>query len=183
MSDDPVRTTIVSAGRRIAFQDYFVRLRCAPVAEAIDYAGAGSARPSPGFAALMADPRLAGIILCPSNPYLSLAPILALPGVRKWLARRRVPAVAVSPIVAGAALKGPAAKLMAELGEPPSAAAVARLYRGLVDVLVVDHADAGEAAEIAATGIRPLPAPAVMRDDAGRRALASICLEALRAAA
>ena len=119
---------------------------------------------------------LSAIIICPSNPYLSVDPILAVPGMREWLRGQGRPIVAVSPIVGGAAIKGPAAKIMAELGAPVSAVGIARHYRGLIDGLVIDETDAGLAPEIAAEGMAVRIAPTVMSAPEHRVALADTCL-------
>ncbi len=141
MSDDPVRTIIRTDGGELPFQDYFVRLACAVPVRSIRYDGASAARLNPALGA--ARRSLSAIIICPSNPYLSVDPILAVPGMRAWLRAQGCPIVAVSPIVGGAAIKGPAAKIMAELGAPASAVGIARHYAGLVDGLVIDTVDAG----------------------------------------
>ena len=172
MSDDPVRTVMRTEEGELAFQDYFVRLGCAVPVRGLRYAGADTAKVNP----VLAGADCAAIVFCPSNPYLSIGPILAVPGMRDWIAARRVPIIAVSPIVGGAAVKGPAGKIMAELGLPVSAAAVARHYGGLIDALIVDEADADLVDEIAAAGIRPHVAPSVMRSVDERIALARICL-------
>jgi LPPG:FO 2-phospho-L-lactate transferase len=138
----------------------------------VRYDGAETAALNPA----LAQARPAAIVVCPSNPYLSVDPILAVPGMRDWMKAQQVPVVAVSPIVGGAAIKGPAAKIMGELGVPVTAAAVARHYAGLIDGIVIDEADAGLAAEIEAAGIAVRVAPAVMRDSADRVALARVCL-------
>jgi len=153
MSDDPVRTMIRSGAETLAFQDWFVRLRCGPPADAVVFEGAAAARPSPGLDAALARPDLEAIILCPSNPFVSVAPILALPGVRDRLHGAGAPIVAVSPIVGGAAIKGPAAKMMAEQGLEVSALGIARHYRGLADGLIIDAADAALAPAIEAAGL------------------------------
>ena len=148
MSDDPVRTLVHTAEGVLPFQQYFVRLRAEPAARGFSFEGAERARPNPALLAALAAPELELVVICPSNPYLSVDPILALPGLRAALARARVPVVAVSPIIGGAAVKGPAAKIMAELGVPPTQAAIARHYEGLIDGLVIDEADAGEAGDV-----------------------------------
>jgi LPPG:FO 2-phospho-L-lactate transferase len=125
MSDDRVRTRVRCAEGWLDFQDYFVRRRCAPAVKELSYEGAASARPQPAFMAALADARLRAIIICPSNPYLSVDPILALPGVRAALKTCPAPVIAVSPIVGGRAVKGPTAKMMRELGRPATATAVA----------------------------------------------------------
>jgi LPPG:FO 2-phospho-L-lactate transferase len=173
MSDDPVRTVICSDDGELPFQDYFVRLACAVPVRSIRYDGAAAARLNPALAKL--DP--SAIVICPSNPYLSVDPILALPGMRAWLHAQGCPIVAVSPIVGGAAIKGPAAKIMAELGSPASAVGIARHYAGLFDGLVIDVADAGLATEIAAEGMAVKVASSVMSSPEDRVALARICLD------
>lgn len=172
MSDAPVRTVARTDEGELPFQDYFVRLQCRPAVRGFNFEGAASAPISAGFAAALQDAALSGIVLCPSNPYLSIQPILELPGVRERLRARRAPAVAVSPIVGGQALKGPAAKIMRELGHEPSALQVAEHYRGLIDGLVVDEADGGLAADVEALGMRAFVTDTIMRDAAGAEALA-----------
>ena len=177
MSDDPVRTLVDTEVGPLAFQHYFVREQCRPVVTGVRYAGAEHARLSPGFAAALARPDLAAILICPSNPYLSIAPILAVPGVREALAARRAPCVAVSPIIGGEAVKGPSAKMMRELGVEPSPVTVARCYAGLIDGLVLDDVDAGHASDIEALGVATLLTQTLMRSDDDRIALARDTLE------
>jgi len=172
MSDDPVRTMIRTKSGELPFQHYFVRLACAVPVTGIRYDGAEAAVLNPA----LAQARPVAIVICPSNPYLSIDPILGVPGMRAWMTAQRVPVVAVSPIVGGAAIKGPAAKIMGELGVPVTAAAVARHYAGVIDGIVIDAADAGLAAEIEAAGIAVKIAPAVMRAAADRVSLARACL-------
>jgi LPPG:FO 2-phospho-L-lactate transferase len=142
MSDDPVRTRIRSSEGWLDFQDYFVRLRCAPVVREIVFAGAGDARPHPDIVALLDNPRLNLVVICPSNPFISIDPILAVPGMRAALRECPAPVAAVSPIIGGRAVKGPTAKMMAELGIEVGAAAVARHYGDLLDVYIADEQDA-----------------------------------------
>jgi LPPG:FO 2-phospho-L-lactate transferase len=142
MTDSKVRTMLETAQGLMPFQEYFVKERCRPAITGIQYIGTDC---SPASAALMqalANSDLAGVILCPSNPYLSIDPILALPGVRQMLVDVDAPVIAVAPIVSGAAIKGPTAKIMRELGIEPSAAAVALHYADFLDGFVVDTADA-----------------------------------------
>jgi LPPG:FO 2-phospho-L-lactate transferase len=179
MSDDPVRTVVHTDDGSLAFQDYFVRRRAEPRVKAISYEGAAGARIAPAFDAALRDPALEGVLICPSNPYLSIAPLLALPGVHAALTQRRVPVVAVSPIVGGRALKGPAAKIMRELGAEPSALAVAAHYRGLIDALIFDQADTHLRKDVAALEIEPVVTHTVMHDGVARRALAQSALAAL----
>lgn len=175
MSDDAVRTRVRTDEGWLDFQHYFVRRRCEPAVEALEFAGAVSARMAPEVVAAFADPVLTAIIICPSNPYLSVDPILAVPGMREALHARRVPALAVSPIIAGQAVKGPTAKMMAELGLEPSAATVARHYEGLIDGFVVDTLDAD--VEVPA-GMRVFAAPTLMRSLDDRINLARTVLAA-----
>lgn len=142
MSDDPVRTMVHTDEGRLAFQDYFVARRCAPVARAIEFAGASGATPSPGFAAALDDPDLSGIIICPSNPFLSIEPILAIPGVRAALSRTHAPVVAVTPLIGGQAVKGPTAKIFGELDLPVTPVSVAVRYGDFLDGFILDRRDA-----------------------------------------
>ena len=172
MSDQPVRTVVQTARGELAFQTYFVRERCQPAVSAVRYVGAEAARPSAAFAAALARDDIAAVVLCPSNPYLSIDPILAIPGVRAGLMALGAPIVAVSPIIGDAALKGPAAKLMAELGAEPGVVDLVRHYDGLLSGLVIDNANAGDVAALAALGVRPLVTDAIMRTDDDRLRLA-----------
>ncbi len=142
MSDDPVRTRVATAAGELGFQDYFVRQRCAPEVRALRFEGAAAARVAPGALAALAAPQPRAIILCPSNPYLSVDPLLAVPGMRAALRASGAPLIAVTPIVGGRAIKGPAAKIMGELGLAPSALTIARHYAGLIDGFVLDDRDA-----------------------------------------
>ena len=172
MSDTPVRTHVVTDRGELTFQDYFVRLRCRPRVRGFRFAGIDRARvPSP-LADLLASPRLRAIVICPSNPYVSVAPILRVPAIRRWLASRHIPVVAVSPIVGGVALKGPAAKMMRELGAQPSAAGIARHYGRLVDGWVIDRADAALAERIVHMGLAVHTTDTIMTDAAKSKQLA-----------
>jgi LPPG:FO 2-phospho-L-lactate transferase len=142
MSDDPVRTQVVTETGKLAFQDYFVRLRSKPRVLGFEFAGASVAAPSPAAAAALARPGLAAIVFCPSNPFVSIAPILAVPAIGNAVRGRQVPCVAVSPIVGGKAIKGPAMRMMVDLGVESSALGVARHYGKLIDGLVIDEVDA-----------------------------------------
>jgi len=172
MSDDPVPTIVHTTEGELAFQEYFVRRRAEPRLMRVEYRGAAKAAIAPGLLAALNHPSLEAIVICPSNPYLSIGPMLALPGMREALMRRRVPAIAVTPIVGGEAVKGPAAKIMRELGEEPSPLTVARFYGALIDALVIDHVDAHLAPSVRALGLRPLEAQTIMRDRDSRTALA-----------
>jgi LPPG:FO 2-phospho-L-lactate transferase len=148
MSDDTVQTRIETDAGPLSFQDYFVRRRCAPAVRAVRYEGAATARAHPSAVAALRDRQLRAVVICPSNPLLSIAPMLALAELRETLAACAAPVVAVSPIIAGRSVKGPTAKMMAELKLPVSAVTVARQYAGLIDGYVLDEADAAEARKL-----------------------------------
>jgi LPPG:FO 2-phospho-L-lactate transferase len=174
MADEPVRTVVATPDGDLPFQDYFVRLRCDVPVTGFRFDGIESARPTPEVTAALDDAALAAVVICPSNPFVSIEPILSVPGLREKLGR--VPVVAVSPIIAGQAVKGPAAKMMRELGMPSTALAVAQRYAGLVDGFVIDRADAAQALAIESLGMRVHLTDALMRDDADRARLAAECL-------
>ena len=175
MSDDPVRTRLRTPEGWLDFQDYFVRLRCAPVVREIAFAGADAARPHPDFLAALADPALRAVVICPSNPFISIDPILAVPGIRAALRECRAPVVAVSPIIAGQAVKGPTAKMMAELGLPVDAAAVARHYHDILNLYIADEEDA---ASVAGLDVPVVLARTLMHSLADREALARTVIAA-----
>jgi LPPG:FO 2-phospho-L-lactate transferase len=181
MSDDPVRTWVDTDAGRLAFQDWFVGRRCAPQVSGLAFAGAEVAKSAPGLVEALGAPGLEAIVICPSNPLISVAPILAVAGLRAALEQARAPVVAVSPLVGGRALKGPAAKMMSELGLGSDALAIARFYAGLVDGLIIDQQDADQARQIEALGLRALVAPTVMTSLEDRIALAARTLEFARA--
>ncbi len=172
MSDNRVRTRVLTDEGELSFQHYFVRRRCEPRITGIVFEGADEAVAAPAALAALASDELAAIVLCPSNPFVSVAPILAIEGMRKALQDRRVPLVAVSPIIAGRALKGPAAKMMCELGSEPSVLGIAQHYGGLLDGLVIDTADQKLAAAIENCGIAVHVTDTVMGDQDRRRLLA-----------
>lgn len=149
MSDDPVRTFVLTDEGRLALQEYFVARRSMPHVSGFVYEGAATARPSAEFLAFLRSPALRALVICPSNPFLSVEPILALPGVREAVRFCRAPVIAVSSIIGGKAVKGPTAKIMGELDLPPTAAAVAHRYGDLLDGYVLDEQDAACAKEIA----------------------------------
>ena len=142
MSNEPVRTWIETDEGQLAFQDYFVRRRCEPRVRALRYVGADQAQTSSEVARALDDKNLRGVIVCPSNPYLSIGPILAVADLRARLQNLSSPVLAVSPIVGGLALKGPAAKMMDELGDPNGALGIALMYRDFIDALLIDKQDA-----------------------------------------
>ena len=175
MTDDRVRTRLRTEEGWLDFQDYFVRQGASPVVHEIYYAGASAAQANSDFLATLADENLEMVVICPSNPFLSIDPILSLPGVRAALRACRAPVVAVSPIIGGNAVKGPTAKIMAELGVPVCAVAVARHYADILDIYVADEADTGEVGEL---GIPVRLTRTLMRTLEDRDALARAVLAA-----
>jgi LPPG:FO 2-phospho-L-lactate transferase len=175
MSDDPVPTRIVTAdGRTLDFQDYFVKERHEPDVKEVRFSGLADAKPAPGL--LDAIRRADRVILCPSNPVVSIGPILALPEVRDTLNDHPC-VVAVTPIVQGAPLKGPADKMLPTVGAAVSASGVAGLYKDLCDVFVVDRRDEDEIALIEELGMRPVALDTVMTDRDASTRLAREILE------
>ena len=174
MSDDRVETRLSLDDGEVGFQDYFVRLRHAVPVSAVRFAGVESARPAPGVLEALAGAER--VVICPSNPIVSIGPVLAVPGVADGLAARRDAVVAVSPIVAGAALKGPADRLLRELGHEASVVGVARLYAGVAGTLVVDEADAALAGAVEAEGMRCAVTRTIMHGPAEAAALATAAL-------
>ncbi len=183
MTDDSVRTTVHCAARSLPFQHYFVRERCEPAVSGFSYSGIEEARPNAEVMSLLADGYFSRVIICPSNPFVSIDPILQVPGLWSALRDTEAPVTLVSPIVAGRALKGPTAKMMSELGVPTTAAGVAahyqRGYPGLLTHFVLDSSDAKLSAEIAAQGVQVVTAETVMhnREDKRRLARALVQLE------
>jgi len=160
----------------VGFQEYFVQRQHAVPVTAVRFDGAEAAAPAPGVLDALADAET--VVIAPSNPLVSIDPVLAVPGVRAAVTGRRDRVVAISPIVAGAALKGPADRLLVELGHEASVVGVARLYAPLAATLVIDEADAHLAGAVAEAGIRPVVAPTIMRDDAAAATLATTVLDA-----
>jgi LPPG:FO 2-phospho-L-lactate transferase len=142
MSDDAVRTIVITDEGALPFQKYFVGLRCAPAVRAITFEGASTAQVSPDVAAAFEQRNVAAVVICPSNPYLSVDPILALRGMRELLQQAQAPVIGVSPIIGGAAIKGPTTKIMAELEIEATNASIARHYDGIIDGLIIDRTDA-----------------------------------------
>jgi LPPG:FO 2-phospho-L-lactate transferase len=177
MSDERVETrvTVVDEGE-IGFQEYFVRRQHSVAVSAVRFAGASDAAPAPGVLDAMAGAER--VLICPSNPIVSIGPLLAVPGVRDAIVARREDTVAVSPIVAGAALKGPADRMLTELGHEASVVGVARLYAPLAATLVIDEADAALRQDVEAAGMRCVVTPTVMRTPDDAAALAKVVLDA-----
>ena len=170
MTDDRLRTLVQTDAGELVFQEYFVHRQCAPRVSGFRFAGAETAQPTPAVLAALDAADL--VVMCPSNPFVSIGPILLLPGVAERLAAR--PTLAVSPIVGGKALKGPAAKMLDELGLDVSALAVARRYAaaGVISGFVLDRVDAALEAEVRALGLATLVADTVMSSEADRARLA-----------
>ncbi len=174
MTDDKVRTLLETDCGPLEFQDYFVRQRCAPVVRKVVYAGAAGARAHPHAVAALASSRLRAVVICPSNPLLSIEPLLALPGLRDAIGRCAAPVIGVSPIIGGRAVKGPTAKMMSALGVPVTATAAARRYGQLLDGYVLDHADAHQETglDIPVTATKTLMLSLEDREDLARAVLA-----------
>ena len=177
VTDDPVATIVTTrAGERLEFQEYFVARRHDVDVDVIEFVGAGAARPAPGVLDAIASG--SRVVIAPSNPLVSIDPILAVPGVREAVAARRAEVLAVSPIVAGAALKGPADRLLRDLGHEPSALGVARHYHELVGTFVLDERDASLRGEVEALGMRCVVTDTVMADRDRAAALAKVLVDA-----
>ena len=175
MSDQAVSTQVDTDEGRLSFQHYFVRERCEPQVTGFEFEGMETARPSPGFQTALVDSADNGdgpIVICPSNPFVSVEPMLRLTGVRETLRDSHRPVIAVSPIVGGEALKGPAAKMMSELGIEQSAASVASYYGDLIDGFVIDTLDAELQTAIEQIGIPTIVTNTVMVTLADRIQLA-----------
>lgn len=176
MSDDPVRTRLTLAdGTEVGFQEYFVLLAHSVPVRAVAFDGAATARPGPGVLEALREAER--VVICPSNPVVSIAPILAVPGVRQAVADRRADTVVVSPLVGGAALKGPADRLLREMGHGASSEGIARFYADLVATMVIDVSDEADSAMVEATGVRCVVAPTVMADATRAAALAKVVLD------
>jgi LPPG:FO 2-phospho-L-lactate transferase len=178
VTDDRLATSVTLAtGETVAFQDYFVRLQHGVAITAVQFAGAEASRPAPGVLETIATAET--VVVAPSNPIVSIGPLLAVPGVREAIIARRERTVAVSPIIGGAALKGPADRMLRELGHDVSVTGVARLYAPLASVLVIDETDAAMADAVADAGMRPVVAPTIMSTPERAAALGRTVLECL----
>jgi LPPG:FO 2-phospho-L-lactate transferase len=185
VTEQPLRTMITLAGEgaeaagfaggaEISFQDYFVRLQHAVPVAAVRFAGAEKTRPTPGVLDAIAAAET--VVVAPSNPIVSIGPVMAVPGIREAVEARRDDVVAVSPLVGGRALKGPADRLLRELGHEDSVVGVARLYAPFVGTLVIDDADAGHADAVRAAGLRCVVTDTIMRDPGAAAALCEVAL-------
>lgn len=162
VTDNRLRTQVETDQGTLDFQHYFVRERCEPVVRALRFEGASAARTTPALLEWVTASDLDGIIICPSNPFLSIDPLLAVPDFRRALEQRQAPCVAISPVIKGAAVKGPTTKIMGELGLPQSSAAVATHYGNLLDGFIIDDGDAALATEIASEALRVRVAKTLM---------------------
>jgi len=181
MSDQPVRTQIKTRRGWLAFQEYLVKLRARPVVHAVRFQGAERAKPAPRVLAALrtAD----GIVICPSNPFISIGPILAVRGIAEVLKARRESVVAVCPLVGGLSLKGPTDRMMRQLGHEVSAAGVARLYKEICGTMIIDHADESEVSRIERSGMRAICGSIVMRSDTDKRRVARMVMTELNSRA
>lgn len=164
MTDDPVQTRVQTPDGELSFQHYFVRERCAPTVTGFRFEGIETAEPQQRFMQSLKVKDLGAVVICPSNPFVSVQPMLELKGVRTAIKASQAPIIAVSPIVAGAAIKGPTAKIMKELKMPTTALAVADFYRDLIDGFVIDPADENQSDDIRALGIEVKVVPTVMKN-------------------
>jgi LPPG:FO 2-phospho-L-lactate transferase len=180
MSDDPVATLLETDAGELEFQDYFVRRRCEPRVRTVRYAGATVAAMNPVVMSVLSSTDLKCVVLCPSNPVLSIGPMLAMPGLREALVRCGAPVVAISPIIGGQAVKGPTVKLMAEMGLETSPRSIASHYAGVIDGLVIDTVDADLATDL---DVATFVTPTLMRTLADRDALAHATLDFARSLA
>ena len=176
-TDEPLRTWLDTPNGSFPFQEWFVARAHRDPVDRVRFEGAAAARPAPGVLDALHEAEL--ILIAPSNPFVSIGPILAVERIRSALERRRVPCVAVSPLIGGRAVKGPAADMLQRLQGGTTAAHVAQCYPGLIDVLVIDEADAADADVVSALGVRPIVVRTLMRDASARRRLAEAALDAV----
>jgi len=177
MSDDRVRTVVTTDAGELSFQEYFVRRRWQDEVRALRFDGTETARPTARVIEAIA--QADAVVVAPSNPLVSIGPVLAVPGIRDALRETTASVVAVSPIIGGRALKGPADRMLTNLGHEASATGVARLYADFLDVLVLDNEDASLAPAVESLGVRPVVTDTIMRDAPSRRALAEATLAAV----
>src|SRR5438876_1098358 len=176
-TDEPLRTWLDTTNGSFSFQEWFVARAHRDPVDHVRFAGATDAQPAPGVLDALHEADL--ILIAPSNPFVSIGPILAVERIRSALERRRVPCVAVSPLIGGRAVKGPAAAMLKRLEGGTSAAQVAQRYLGLIDALVIDEEDAADADAVSALGVRPIVTRTLMRDTAARKRLAEAALDAV----
>ncbi|MGU3495120.1 2-phospho-L-lactate transferase [Xanthobacteraceae bacterium A53D] len=177
MSDSVISTIVHSEDGDLTFQDYFVRRQCRVRVSGFSFRGADRASATPEVRDALTDPNLTAVVICPSNPFVSIDPILAVPGLRALVAKARVPVIAVSPLIGGKAIKGPAAKMMAELGHECSTVGIADHYAGLLSGMVIDTADGHARRELEQRGLRVTITDTLMRTPVDRLRVADACLE------
>ena len=170
MTDDTLKTIVITEISEMSFQEYFVKNRCDPRVVSLRFDSPSECSPSPGFVTALNESDL--LVFCPSNPFLSVDPILAVPGVRKKIENFRGARIAVSPIVGGEAIKGPAGKILRELGHEVSCVGVAKRYIDLCDVFIIDNVDADLASTIEKLGMRVVVTNTIMNNDQEKRTLA-----------
>jgi LPPG:FO 2-phospho-L-lactate transferase len=176
-TDETLRTWLDTPNGSFPFQEWFVARAHRDPVDRVRFEGATDARPAPGVLDALHEADL--ILIAPSNPFVSIGPILAVERIRSALERRRIPCVAVSPLIGGRAVKGPAAEMLMRLNGGTSAAHVAQSYMGLIDALVFDETDAHDADAVSELGVRPIIARTLMRDAAARRRLAEATLDSV----
>lgn len=174
MSDDPVRTVVQTDEGELAFQVYFVKMRCEPAVRSLEFRGAATATPSPRFKEALANAKT--LVFCPSNPFLSVAPILGVRGVRDAVTTFKGPRIVVSPIVGGQAIKGPAAKMLGELGHNVSSLGVAWQYRDLCDIFIIDEQDRNLISPIESMGMKVAVTDTIMNTDDDKKRLAQFIM-------
>ena len=177
MSDQPVRTMVETDLGLLPFQEYFVKHRCEPKVQKVSFAGINTAVPSTNFLNGLNESDLRSVIVCPSNPFLSVEPILSLNGIRDLLGNTNIPVIVVSPIVQGQALKGPTAKMMQELGLDTDVLAIARLYKDIAQAIVIDNNDAKYKQELEDIGLNVLSTNTIMNTLDNRITLAKDIIE------
>lgn len=176
MCNEPLPTLVTTEQGTLAFQHYFVREQCKPVVRSVHYHLPANASLSAEVCAALSDPALGHIVICPSNPLLSIAPILAVPGMREQLSQHRTKISVVSPLIGGQAVKGPTAKMMQEMGIPTTTASIAHCYRDLLGRLIIDTQDAQDAADLQEQGIRVAIGHTLMKTDGDKIRLATQCI-------
>jgi LPPG:FO 2-phospho-L-lactate transferase len=178
VSDDRIRTLVDTDAGTLAFQEYFVKRRTEDDVRAVHFDGIEAAHPAPGVLDAIAG--AGAVIIAPSNPIVSIGPIVGVPGIRDALRETRAPVAGISPIIGGKTIKGPADRMMAALGMTPTAAGVAQAYADFLDVLVIDEEDRDLAPEVEAAGVRAVVAQTIMRGPVEKRALAEVVLRAVQ---
>ena len=177
MSDHRVGTIVDTEEGDFFFQDYFVKLSCKPVFTGVHFKGMEQAVPAPGFASALSNPALEAVIICPSNPFISIEPILSVPCIRKTLKNLQVPVVAVSPIIGNKSIKGPAAKMLAEIGFPVSPLGIVKFYGEKIDGILIDQLDAHLEKDIVKEGVQVLVTKTLMSSTSDEKLLAEDTLK------